>query len=68
MKKILLSLLLLSGVTTVAKAATAKDDIIPVYTPCGDVVYLDPANYKDADALIKRAWEIGNAPCANEVR
>ena len=68
MKKILLSLLLLSGVTTVAKAATPKDDLIPVYTPCGDVVYLDPANYKDADALIKRAWEIGNSPGANEVR
>ena len=68
MKKILLSLLLFSGVTTVAKAATPKDDLIPVYTPCGDVVYLDPANYKDADALIKRAWEIGNAPCADEVR
>lgn len=68
MKKILLSLLLLSGVTTVAKAATPKDDLIPVYTPCGDVVYLDPANYKDVNALIKRAWEIGNAPCANEVR
>ena len=68
MKKILLSLLLLSGVTTVAKAATPKDDLIPVYTPCGDVVYLDPANYKDADALIKRACESGNAPCANEVR
>ena len=47
---------------------TPKDDLIPVYTPCGDVVYLDPANYKDADALIRRAWEIGNASCDNEVK
>lgn len=68
MKKVLLSLLLLSGVTTVAKAATPKDDLIPVYTPCGDVVYLDPANYKDAETLIRRAWELGNAPCDTEVR
>lgn len=68
MKKVFLSLLLLSGVTIVAKAATPKDDLIPVYPPCGDVVYLDPANYKDADALIRRAWEIGNAPCDNEVK